>query len=234
MTRTHVVVAALSAASLLLSFNDAQACSLAQAPFGAQRLTSADGGIPVLTSADAGADGQAPSTVTMTGAAVTLITNPCDGSGASCPEFDALRFTVSASDDVTAPDGLRFIAAFGATEAEAASADAELLFEADPSDPTQVSAYLGFEQSRSGEHFSREQLCFALAAADEAGNVGPRSTPLCLNTTDATAANTTVVAGQGCVGGIGCTSTPAAVAPAALLLVMAAFAARRVVRNAGR
>jgi hypothetical protein len=231
MNRIFAVVVAMSGLTGLLAPSAADACSIARAPFGMERLSSEDGGLPQLAQADAGADSQAPAQVTVSAATVTLVANACDGSGASCPELDSLEFSVHGSDDVTAAAQLRFLAAFGGTATEAETADPEFLFGADPSDPTRVRAHLGVSEQRSGLGFGRDPLCFTLAAVDEAGNVGPRSTPTCLDTTDKSAAHVTTVTGNGCLGGFGCTSTRA-ITPMALGILLIGFAVRR--RASGR
>lgn len=189
-------------------------CSLAERPNGGR---PADGGVPIL--ANGNGDGVAPSAPVVSSAKVTLITAPCDGRGAACPESDSLAFTVAASDDRTAPSKLRYLAYFGGTEAEVAAASPGLLFDAETADPTAVGARLGASGARSGQGFDRAALCFALAAADEAANVSPRSAVTCLDTKDASKA--TVVKGSPCGEGCGCgagAAVPSVVGLLALLL----------------
>ncbi|MFZ5442604.1 MAG: hypothetical protein ACOZQL_21525 [Myxococcota bacterium] len=205
--------------ALLLAAPAAWACSLVGLPVEAQPLT--DAGIPPL--ADAGVDAQAPGQVVVQGVEVTLFTGtPCDGSGASCPQLDMLRVTLAASDDRTPADGLRYVAAFGATEAEAAAAPAELLFTHDLTATNTVSAYLGLNRRRSGAGFQRQTLCFTLAAVDGAGNVGARSSARCLDTT--TTEGATLQPGVAC-SLPGCSTS--AWSPLALLAALALRRARR-------
>ncbi|MGA9524597.1 MAG: hypothetical protein WBV82_24280, partial [Myxococcaceae bacterium] len=67
-----------------------------------QRLDM-DAGVPAHwnAEADAGEDAQPPGAVTLSAPQVKLVSNPCDGSGAACPQLDVLQFTVTGSDDRT-------------------------------------------------------------------------------------------------------------------------------------
>lgn len=180
---------------------------------------------PLLT--DAGRDTTAPGKPVLSNLNVTLIDSPCDGRGAACPQLDVLRVNVAASDDQTPVERLRYVAWFGATTAEAAArAEPEVVFFSDRDAPTRISAWLGLAGSRSGQHFQRAQLCFALAAVDEAANVGPRSDVTCVDTTDRAAATTTVVQGAPCVLGCGGCGSAGSVAPLAVL-ALAAWRRRR-------
>ena len=100
----------------------------------------------------------------------------------------------------------RVVAAFGEKSELASTAPFALLFE--PPESGEVSIYLGSDKARSGSGFSREKLCFALAAVDDAGNVGPRSSPWCLNT----------VSGEGAASKTGCGAAPWSLAPLVVLL----------------
>lgn len=180
---------------------------------------------PMLT--DAGGDAAAPGKPALSNLDVTLIDSPCDGRGAACPQLDVLRVNVAASDDQTPVERLRYVAYFGATTEEAAArAEPEVVFFADRDAPTRISAWLGLAGARSGRHFQRAQLCFALAAVDEAANVGPRSDVTCVDTTDHAAATSTIVQGAPCVLGCGGCGSTGSIAPLALL-ALAAWRRRR-------
>ena len=186
------------------------ACSVALAPIGAATPPQ------TLARADAGTDSIAPSQVVLSDISVTLVSNACTGAGLSCPELDGLQLTAVASDGVTPAWALRYLAFFGNTEAEVTAATtAELIFDANPATPSVVNAALGVGGARSGSGFGRANLCLALAAVDEAGNVGPRSAASCVKTTDAATATTTK--GQ-CPGG--CAVTPGLMAWAAALALV--------------
>ena len=219
------VVAAMSA----FTPDTAEACSLMMLPRGVEQLPGPGELPPHPDSESYGPDSQAPGPVTLSDPQVTLVHNGCNGSGASCPDMDLLDLTVSATDDLATSEQLRYIAAFGSTAAEATNAEAEIIFSPEPMDASRVRAHLGQDGQRSGHWFSAGALCFTLAAVDPAGNVGPRSAPLCLNTVDDDADYVTVVRGNGCTG-FGCTSTTATAAPLALgaAVTLLAFCRRRV------
>ena len=100
-------------------------------------------------------------------------------------------------------EALRYVAYFGATAQEAAAATSpELSFMGDFGRPNRVGAFLGHDRTRVGTGFSRPTLCFAIAAVDEAANVGERSDAVCVDTIDEKAATTTMVDGAPCT--LGC------------------------------
>lgn len=189
----------------------ALACSLRERPNEQQRLTSLD---EVVALPGAAADAVAPGQVQVSLTRLTLVDDGCDGSGASCPELDWLKLHVTATDDVTPAEKLRFVGRFAARAGDVAGAPAELLFKADSDDAESVSAWLGGSGQRSGRDFDRPHVCFTLAAIDEAGNVGAPSDVLCIDTLDRAASTTQVVEGKGC-GGLGCAAVGAG--PVALL-----------------
>lgn len=201
---------------LVLAAPAAFACSLIAAPYASTQLAAGESPPGEASSTDT----VAPGAVTVGAPTVHLVRNGCDGSGAACPQLDRVEFSVAASDDQTGPDELRYLAAFGATEAEATTAAGSLLFKADLDDTARVTAYLGFGGARSGRDFSRATLCFTLAAVDVAGNVGPRSSPRCVDTVSEAGAQVTDATP---CGGTGCASAPAN----ALLAVLVLFARRR-------
>jgi hypothetical protein len=191
---------------LFLSFSStAWACTLASTPNEGEQL-SAGSVIPKLSSTE---DTTAPSTPQVNFKELILVQNPCDGAGSSCPQLDYVRFSITASDDTSKVDALRYVGFFGQTEAEVSAASApEILFRADYSDPTQMTASLGFGGARTPtalalRQFSKNIVCFSLAAVDEAANVSPRSAPQCINTVDASIAK--VIRGTAC--GRGCDSS---------------------------
>lgn len=206
-TRRLRSLALCAAAAATLGSTEAWPCSLIGRPYGMELLSS---GTISPRSGDAGADGQAPSKPALTNPRVSLYHGPCDGRGAACPELDWLEVEVSASDDRTSTRELRYVAYFGGTANDAsAQPQPELLFEADGNDERRISAWLGLNRQRRGTGFERQALCFTIAAVDNAGNVGPRSDPLCLDTTDEKAATTVMVQGHACQQpGVGCASTP--------------------------
>lgn len=218
-------LAVLTAVMLVPSV--ARPCSLVQRPNGVQPI---GGGVPIpVRLDDGGSDLSPPAKPALSNLKVTLVKNPCDGSGAACPQLDSLEFTVASGDTQTPTERLRYVAAFGATAAEAATAEASLLFEADFSAPTAASAWLGLDGVRSGTGFDRASYCFTLSAVDDAANVSPRSDALCVDTTSTTAATTTVTQGNACGGlGCGCTTSNELSAAWVLLLALAWLGAARV------
>ncbi len=239
MTRLSLAIVSLASIAILLAPASSDACSLVQYPFGAQNL-AAGAGIPVHPDPGvaAGSDTQAPSAVTISDPRVTIVENGCDGSGASCPSLDKVQFNVDFSDDVTPAEKMRFIASFGETAVEATAAEPSVIFSADPSDVRVVRAWLGFNRARSGSGFDREHLCFTLSAVDAAGNVGPRSQPLCLETTNDSASYVTVEQGTTCTKfedpyAFGCSSA-GGVFPLALGAALGALLLRRKSRQATR
>ena len=109
-------------------------------PNGYIKGQEASGAIAVLT--DGGvADTVPPGRPVLSAVQVTLVRSPCDGRGMACPEMDSFTMTVTASDDRTPAERLRYVAFFGATAAEASSAPApELLFEHEPMKISPVSS----------------------------------------------------------------------------------------------
>ncbi|MDP3232762.1 MAG: hypothetical protein Q8N26_08300 [Myxococcales bacterium] len=191
-------------------------CSLAASPKGAETIV--DGG--VAPRREASPDTVPPGAVTVTDARLVLFSGtPCDGLGnAECPQLDRVTFGLSAADDQTTVERLRFAVSFGSDAASAERAAASLLVEQDFGGPTTISAYLGLGGKRSETGFSRSSLCVTFAAIDDAGNVGPRSAARCLNTLDRSAAE--VLQGVPCVNG--CSS-----ATGALMLPLVVFLGRR-------
>ena len=188
----------------VLSFwpGDAEACSLAQAPYNEQRLSETGGTIPLLLN-DGGMDTQPPGRPTLSDLQVRLVLNPCRGDGASCPDLDVLTLSVSASDERTPADRLRYLGYFGGSASEVDAAQPEILFSPDWGRSSTLSAHLGLNRERSGRGFSRENLCFALATVDEAANVSERSDVLCVDTTDERSSSAVVRQSSPC-GGPGC------------------------------
>ncbi len=194
--------------SVLLTATAALPCSMLDLPHNASSLPEND-------IAGEGDDTTAPSVVRIDDVELRLVRSPHDGSGFACPEPDRLVVTITASDEHTPIASLRYVAAFGDTAQAAASAAPSLLFQPDEGGHT-FSAWLGVDRQRSGEQFRRAQLCFTVAAVDAAANVGERSTPHCLDTTDER--NATIEQGSGC------STSPASWLP---LLVLLPLGARR-------
>jgi MYXO-CTERM domain-containing protein len=211
-----VVLSVVTAVMLVPSV--ARPCSLRQLPVGAEPFST--GSTVPNRLLDGGTDATPPAKPTAANLKVTLVKNPCNGSGASCPQFDVLEFTVASGDLETPVDRLRYLAAFGATAAEAATAEPSLLFAADPSTPTAVSAWLGLDGLRSGSGFDRASYCFTLAAVDDGANVSPRSDAVCVDTTSTTAPTTTVTQGTPC-GALGCGCSTSSERSGALLALLA-------------
>ncbi len=169
----------------------AWACKPGNLELPGQVAFSASSPIPILD--DSGTDTTAPGTVLISNVTLDL------GSGA-CGTIESMGFTVEGDERA------RVVAAFGDTFEVASTSGYELLFA--PPESGTVSIYLGDDKARSGNGFSRKTVCFALAAVDDAGNVGPRSSPWCLNTTN----------GEGAVTKTGCSTAPWLLAPLVLLL----------------
>lgn len=182
--RVFAVIAALSASA-------AWACRPGNLELPGQVSVSASAPIPVLDAS--GTDTTAPGAVLISNVTLDL------GSGA-CAKLESLGFTVEGEERA------RVVVAFGDSLQTASTSGYELLF-VPPADGT-VSIYLGDDKARSGSGFSRKTLCFALAAVDDAGNVGARSSPWCLDT----------VTGEGVVTRTGCAVSPWLLAPLVLLL----------------
>lgn len=153
-----------------------------------------DASTPIPVRDDSGADTTPPGTVIISAVALDL------GAPGPCGQLESLSFVVEGDERA------RVVAAFGEKSELASTAPFEVLFEPPASGEVQI--YLGSDKARSGTGFSREKLCFALAAVDDAGNVGPRSAPWCLNT----------VSGEGAASKTGCSVSPWLLAPLALLL----------------
>lgn len=173
----------------------ALACLLSEGPNEQLRLTSLD---EVAALPGAVADAVAPGQVQVSLTRLKLVDGGCDGSGISCPALDSLKLHVTASDDVTPVEKLRYVGRFAAQAGDVASAPAGLLFRADADDASSVSAWLGWGGHRSGVDFDKPHVCFSLEAVDEAGNVGPPSDVLCVDTLDRSASTTEVVEGHSC------------------------------------
>jgi len=169
----------------------AWACKPGNMELPGQVSISASSPIPVLD--DGGTDTTPPGVVVISNVTLDL------GSGA-CPKIESLDFTVEGD------ERKRVVASFGDAFEVASTSGYEVLFA--PPESGTVSIYLGDDKARSGNGFSRKTLCFALAAVDDAGNVGPRSSPWCLNTTN----------GEGAVTKTGCSTAPWLLAPLAVLL----------------
>ncbi len=213
---------AVAVALMLLTPAVAWPCSLAERPSDLEFLQ----GRAIAPVGDAGADATPPGKAGLSNPRVTLVRDACDGSGAACPQLDALEVTVAASDDQTPAARLRYVAYFSATAQEVAAASTpELLFGPNRDSATTVSAWLGLGSARGEQGFGRKTLCFALAAVDEAANVGERSDALCLDTTDTTAATTTLVQGTPCGGG--CAGCAGSGSGAAVVLGLGALLRRR-------
>jgi len=169
------------AVMIALSALAAWACKPGNMELPGQVSINASNPIPVLDGS--GTDTSAPGGVLISNVTLDL------GEGA-CPKIESLGFTVEGDERA------RVVAAFGDTSQGASINSYELLFA--PPDSGTVSIYLGDDKARSGNGFSRKTLCFALAAVDDAGNVGVRSSPWCLNT----------VTGEGSVTKTGCSAAP--------------------------
>lgn len=140
-------------------------------------------------------DDVAPNAPVLIDYSVNLHKNPRSGGAAGCPDLDMLTLTLEVSDDRTKPDnlvGMAYIAEDAATVTalitptltfkphESWRASSEL-------DPKAISFALGeaVSRARDGFGFRREgPYCFALAVMDRAGNVGPKTDPVCITTTD--------------------------------------------------
>lgn len=140
-------------------------------------------------------DDVAPSAPVLTDFEVNLHKNPRSGGAAGCPDLDMLTLVLEASDDRTEPDNLVGLA-YIAEDAAAATAQTTptLTFKPHESwraqselDPKEVSFALGeaVSRARDGVGFRREgPYCFAIAIMDRAGNVSPKTDPVCITTTD--------------------------------------------------
>ena len=139
-----------------------------------------DAETPIPVRDDGGTDTTPPGVVGISSVALDL------GAPGPCGQLESLSFLVEGA------ERSRVVAAFGEKSELASTAPFALLFE--PPESGEVSIYLGSDKARSGSGFSREKLCFALAAVDDAGNVGPRSSPWCLNTVSGDVTNDSVEA----------------------------------------
>lgn len=151
------------------------------------------------------ADTTPPSTPDLT--VRTLLVRDPQGAGAfSCPDTDALELVIHATDDTTPAEHLS-IAAYVAPDvvALAARTEPDLIFAFDPGPadepPTTATITLGESVGRQRDGAPLRvagPFCFAVAIVDWAGNVGPRSTPTCLDTTDPSDPTVVWVASAGC------------------------------------
>lgn len=180
----------LLAAAVALSASWAFACSFS--PFLDQDNLASLAEVPVLD--DSGTDTEPPSRVELTSLIIKLGGGPCGS--------DELNFSVVEPEE----EGLRYVASTGASADEATDAVPSFLFELERHDD--IGVYLGVSKRRDGYGFSREKLCFTLAAVDAAGNVGERSAARCVNT----------VTGEGADETVGCVSAPWLLAPLGVLL----------------
>jgi MYXO-CTERM domain-containing protein len=151
-----------------------------------------------------GADMTPPPAPTVS-ARTLLVQDPVGAGGLSCPDTDSLELTIVGDDDTTPRAHLGLAAFIAADETQlAAKTTHDLVFGYDlgPSDvPTIATIVLGESvgRMRDGEPFrSPDRFCFALALVDWAGNVGPRSTPTCLDTTDENDPTVEWVESSGC------------------------------------
>ena len=107
-----------------------------------------------------------------------------------CSNVDTMELDLEATDDRTAAQDLRYLAYFGDDEEEALTVEhpgavwqpwSQFL------SPPRETIFLGFGGGeRDGIHFRRRgRFCFAISAADLAGNESERSEPTCIDTLDA-------------------------------------------------
>lgn len=177
--------------SFTLTASAAWACRPANTELPGQVSLAGGASVPVID--ESGTDTVAPGVVVISNVTLDL------GSG-ECGKLESMAFTVEGEERA------RVVVAFGDSLQTASTAAYELLFA--PPESGAVSVFLGEDKARTGEGFSRKTLCFALAAVDDAGNLGPRSSPWCLDT----------VTGEGTVTKTGCSAAPWSLAPLAVLL----------------
>ncbi len=139
---------------------------------------------------DAGDDPTPPGKASVKEVSVRLVENGARGEGGSCPDLDLMRFVVDGADDVT-PQAELFLAGFIAADLAALSAKTapELFFQHDPGGETPglVTIVLGASYNRGrddGPFRSSQPYCFAISLRDRGGNLGARSEPVCLDTSD--------------------------------------------------
>jgi hypothetical protein len=128
-----------------------------------------------------------------------LYSNPHNGSGYSCAEVDWLDLHVHGIDDRAALDEMGALIFRGANVEELAAAERPVFTAAIGAahDPEwNLKFNLGYNRERSGQQLSIDgPMCIAIALIDVAGNIGPRSTPVCLDTTDENDPTVTVTEG---------------------------------------
>lgn len=147
-------------------------------------------------------------------------------------DADVLVMSLDAADEGTAT-GRLWLGYFGDTEDEALAAEAPgILLAGD--DEILVSLGDSSTHARSGVGFSRaERYCFAIAAMDQAGNIGPRSEPVCLDTDDPDDPLVEVVEPSCSVAGVEAAAGLPRLATIALALFALAVLVRRRRRMAG-
>ena len=127
----------------------------------------------------------APSVSRLSNVRVELPAAPVGQAGC---EFDSLHFRVEAEDARTAPQQLQYAVYFAETVELLAEVESpEVLLASRDAFGGEVVIVLGMsgERRRDGEGFRREgTFCFAVSAMDLAGNLGERSIPVCLDSTD--------------------------------------------------
>lgn len=167
---------------------EAHACSYALGPNTATFEREAD--LPPVSEVN---DRTAPEQPNLSGLRLHLATAPIPSDGQSCPALDWLELDIAGRDDRAAPERTWLVAYFGGDEAATSSAAPGLylayppegrlvvnLGEVTASDDERVPF-----RSRDGAPFrERGRRCFAFALRDDAGNVGARSSPVCVDTTD--------------------------------------------------
>lgn len=155
-----------------------------------------------------------------------VLSDEAPATGSSC-QVDALVLEVAGTDDRTPMEELATVVFLGTTEAEAMSITAPamgLAYDRGAPGRTLVSTVvLGAAEGHrrdGGPLRSVGTFCFAAALMDTAGNVGARSVPRCLDTTDVADPAATVVPYDPPCSGAFCAASPGRASSHGLLGVL--------------
>lgn len=152
-----------------------------------------------------GPDTTPPGQVSLSSVRTLLVEDPVGAGAFSCPDVDTLVLESDVTDDTTPNENITLLAFIGSDEEEVSNkATVDIALGSDrlgdaPGLRSTIALGVAEGRQRDGLGFSVEgPFCFSLAAMDWAGNIGPRSAPQCLDTTDPNDPTVELVDGQSC------------------------------------